>query len=227
MSTIRDLGEAQSSQTTELVSLKVLENLRLAIQQNKLKPGQHLVEEEIAKQMGVSRVPVRQAIHILQRDGLVVIEPHRGASVINLSDQDIEEIYGLRIALEMYAIAQAVVRARPDEIDELQSIVDQMRKQASEDVPPDQNQLDLKFHETICRMGGNRKLLESWQKLSTQIRMVLALKNLINNDSQTLPEGHQRVVNAIRQRDAVTAQQILVEHIKASAKRVLKGSPAL
>jgi DNA-binding GntR family transcriptional regulator len=185
-----------------------------------------LIEEDIARQMGVSRVPVRQAIHMLERDGLVVTEPHRGASVINLSDDDIEEIYGLRIALEMYAIAQAVVRAPPQkEIDALQLIVDQMRKQASEDVPPDQNQLDLKFHETICEMSGNRKLLEAWQRLSTQIRMVLALKNLVNNDSRTIPEGHQRVVDAIRRGDAATAQRILADHIKASAKRVLKIYP--
>ncbi len=222
MSSIRDSVE---SQNTELLSVKVLENLRTAIQQNQLKPGQHLFEEEIARQLGVSRVPVRQAIHKLERDGLVVIEPHRGASVVNLSDQDIEEIYGLRIALEMYAIAQATGRAQKKEIAVLQAIVDQMRKQASEDIVPDPNQLDLKFHETICEMSGNHKLLEAWQRLSTQIRMVLALKNLVNNDARTIADGHQRVIDAIRKGDAGTAQQILVGHIQASAKRILKVYP--
>lgn len=223
MSSTRDLVESQ--QNTELLSVKVLEQLRTAIQQNQLKPGQHLFEEEIARQMGVSRVPVRQAIHMLERDGLVVIEPHRGASVVNLSDQDIEEIYGLRIALEMYAIAQATVRPQESQLAALQSIVDQMRKQASEDIVPDPNQLDLKFHEMICEMGGNRKLLEAWQRLSSQIRMVLALKNLVNNDARTIADGHQRVLDSIRQRDAATAQQILVGHIQASAKRILKSYP--
>jgi len=208
---------------TELLEVKVLETLRTAIQNNELKPGQRLVEEEIARKMGVSRVPVRQAIHILERDGLVVTEPHRGATVVDLSNQDIEEIYGLRTALEMYAIGLATCRAQENDIEALQAIVDEMRKQASADPYPDQNHLDLKFHETICELSGNHKLVEAWQRLSTQVRMVLALKNLVYNDAQTIPQGHQRVVDAIRQRDAAVAQQILAEHIAASAKRVLKG----
>lgn len=220
MSTLRDTDEQLG---TELLEAKVLDMLRTAIQNNELKPGQRLVEEEIARKMGVSRVPVRQAIHILERDGLVVTEPHRGASVVDLSDQDIEEIYGLRTALEMYAIGLAVSKAQEKDIDALQSIVDEMRKQASEDVSPDQNQLDLKFHQTVCELSGNHKLVEAWERLSTQVRMVLALKNLVYNDAQTIPQGHQRVVDAIRQRDAAAAQQILAEHIAASAKRVLKG----
>lgn len=220
MPNLRDTDEQLG---TELLEVKVLENLRAAIQNNELKPGQHLVEEEIARKLGVSRVPVRQAIHILERDGLVVTEPHRGATVVDLSDQDIEEIYGLRTALEMYAIGLAATKAQEKDIDALQSIVDEMRKQASQDARSDQNHLDLKFHETICELSGNRKLVEAWQRMSAQVRMVLALKNLVYNDAQTIPQGHQRVVDAIRRRDAVAAQQILADHIAASAKRVLKG----
>ncbi len=209
--------------TTELLPERVLERLRRAILTNQLKPGQRLIEEEIARQMGVSRAPVRQAIRILERDGLVVAEPHRGATVADISDQDIEDIYELRTALEIYAIELVVERAKDAEIDTLQDIVDRMRSEANQDPSPDQNQLDLKFHETICLLSANRKLLEAWQRLSSQVRMILSLKNLVYNDWQTLPDGHQRIIDAMRQRDGANAQRVLKEHIAASAKRIRKG----
>ena len=216
-------GELLEPLNTELLEVKVLERLRLAIQTNQLKPGQRLIEEEIARQMGVSRVPVRQAIHILERDGLVVIEPHRGATVVSLSDQDIEEIYGLRTALEIYAIGLVIQKVSESDIDALQNIVDQMIKQANQDPRPDQTHLDLKFHSTICELSRNRKLLDAWERLSTQVRMVLALKTLVFDDSQTIPQGHQRVVDAIRKRDVATAQHILSDHIAMSAERLRIG----
>ncbi len=216
----RDVMEPISA---ELLENKVLEKLRSAIQTSKLKPGQRLVEKEIARQMGVSRVPVRQAIHVLERDGLIVIEPHRGATVVDLSDQDIEEIYGLRTALETYAIALLVEKAQESDINALQDIVDRMIKRATENHRPDQTNLDLKFHETLCLLSGNHRLLEAWLRLSTQLRMILAFKTLVFDDTQFIPRGHQRIVEAIRRRDVATAQHVLSEHIAMSAEQLRKG----
>lgn len=221
MNSLRNVMEPVSS---ELIEVKVLERLRSAIQTNKLKPGQRLVEKEIARQLGTSRVPVRQAIHILERDGLVVIEPRRGATVVDLSDEDVDEIYGLRTALETYAIALVVARAQEGDLDALQDIVDQMFKRATENARPDQTNLDLKFHETLFKLSGNAKLLEAWRRLSNQVRVILALKTLVYDDSQFIPRGHQRVLDAIRKRDAATAQRVLSEHIGMSAEQLRKGS---
>ncbi len=220
---MRDSHDVMEPVRSELIEAKVLEKLRSAIQTNKLKPHQRLVEKEIARQMGVSRVPVRQAIHVLERDGLVVIEPRRGATVVDLSDQDVEEIYGLRTALETYAIGLVVQKAQESDINALQDIVDRMIRRATENHRPDQTNLDLKFHETICMLSGNRKLLEAWQRLSTQLRTILAFKTLVFDDTQFIPRGHQRVVDAIRRRDATTAQRVLSEHIAMSADQLRKG----
>lgn len=209
----------------EYLETRVLERLRLAIQINQFKPGQRLMEGEIAKQMGVSRVPVRQAIHLLEHEGLVVTEPGRGAYVVNLSDRDIAEIYGLRTALEVYAISLLAQNAEPQDVDTLQAIVDQMLDEAKQNDHPDQNPLDLKFHETLCELSGNHRLLEAWRRLSTQVRMVLALKRLVYDDSLTIPQSHQRVVNAIRDHDVATAQRVLGEHIANSEKRLRTGYP--
>lgn len=209
----------------EYLEAQVLQRLRLAIQTSQLKPGQRLIEVEIAKQMGVSRVPVRQAIHILEHEGLVVTEPGRGAYVVNLSEQDIKEIYGLRAALEVYAIAQVAEKAEPKDIDRLQSIVDEMIVQANQSPHPDQNPLDLQFHETLCELSGNRRLLEEWRRLSTQVRMVLALKMLVDDDSLTIPQSHRRLVDAIRAHDVATAHRVLAEHIATSERRLRKGYP--
>lgn len=225
MNALRETMQAIEPLNREYLETQVLQRLRLAIQTNQLKPGQRLLELEIAKQMGVSRVPVRQAIHILEHEGLVVTEPGRGAYVVNVSEQDISEIYGLRTALEVYAIARVAQKSEPKDVDRLQSIVDEMLTQANQNPHPDQNPLDLKFHETLCELTGNRRLIEAWRRLSTQVRMVLALKMLVYDDSLTIPQGHQRVVNAIREHDVATAQRVLAEHIARSEERLRKGYP--
>ena len=108
----------------ETLKSKVYKVLREAIQTGALHPDQHLVEEEISNQLGVSRVPVREAITFLEQDGLVVRELGRGARVANPSEKDVEDIYGLRIALELHALVINIEKISDDDLQRLEKLVD-------------------------------------------------------------------------------------------------------
>ncbi|OGO16740.1 MAG: hypothetical protein A2Z14_13970 [Chloroflexi bacterium RBG_16_48_8] len=206
----------------ESLKSKVARALRLAIQSGQLKPGQHLVEEELAHQLGVSRVPVREAIRILEADGLLVTEHGRGASVSNQSEKDIEEIYGLRTALESYCLSQVIDHTPKDEIDQLQMLVDQMFAWQPNDDRVELLEMDLAFHERLCELADNEKLLQTWRSHMAQLRMLLVLSDAYLEDPGGIAKGHQRIVDAIHEQDIAKAHQVLQQHFEKSKERILR-----
>lgn len=206
----------------ESLKSKVARSLRTAIQSGQLKPGQHLVEEELAHQLGVSRVPVREAIRILEADGLLVTEHGRGASVANPSETDIEEIYGLRTALESYCLSQIIERAPEGEIDHLQSLVDQMFEWDPEGDRVELLEMDLDFHERLCEMADNEKLLQTWRSQMAQLRMLLVLSDAYLEDPGGIAKGHQRIVDAIHEGNIPKAHKVLQRHFDKSKERILR-----
>lgn len=206
----------------ESLKSKVARALRLAIQSGRLKPGQHLVEEELAQQLGVSRVPIREAIRILETDGLLVTEHGRGASVANPSDTDIEEIYGLRIALESYCLEQVIDYTAEEEIEHLQNSVDQMFAWQPNEGRVELLEMDLAFHEKLCELADNDKLLQTWRSQMAQLRMLLVLSDAYLEDPGGIANGHQRIVDAILERDIAKARIVLREHFNKSKERILR-----
>ena len=209
----------------ETLEGQAFQQLRHAIRSGELRPGQRLVESDIAARMGVSRIPIREAIRSLERDGLVVAERGRGAHVITLSNADVQEIYGLRAALEVYAVELLIAGDRAAAADALGECVTEMLRPAERHSRDELMQIDLRFHETICELSGNRRLLEAWRRLSDQIRVLLQLKDLVADDSGRLPAGHQGIVDAIRRGDAATCGDVLRTHIRRSAEQVLSAAP--
>lgn len=206
----------------ESLKSKVARSLRLAIQTGQLEPGQRLVEEEIANQLGVSRVPVREAIRVLEADGLLVTEHGRGASVANPSVVDIEEIYGLRIALESYCLGKIIEKGDETAVDLLQPLVDKMSKWRSGDDRSELLELDLIFHERMCEMANNERLLSTWRSQMAQLRMLLVLSDAYLEDPGGIERGHQRIVDAIGRRDLTECREVLQYHFDKSKARILQ-----
>ena len=170
----------------ETLKSKVSRVLREAIQTGQLKPGQRLVEEEISQQLGVSRVPVREAIANLEQDGLVVRELGRGARVANPSETDVEEIYGLRLALELYSLKIAFDEIRAKNLDTFQKLVEEMSASIEREDFSNLMDVDLAFHETICKIAGNSRLLEAWRSQVSQLRMLLTLSGSVDYDMRNI-----------------------------------------
>lgn len=201
---------------------EVYEALRRAITSGDLVPGQRLVEATLANQLGVSRAPLREAIGVLERDGLISRLPRRGMVVSVLSRRDVVEIYGLRTALETWAIARACEEASAEEVAGLESIVDGMRHAIDSDDMKRLAERDVAFHRALCALSHNDRLVAVWNSNYSQI---LILSNQASVERKPyireFPDRHLAIVRAIAGRKCDAAQRIIGQHIQSAARRTL------
>lgn len=194
--------------------------IREAIVSGVLRPGQRLVELDLAQRLGISRAPVREALRLLESEGLVVAEPHRGAHVAHFSRHDLWEIYTLRAAVEGLAVRLVAASPTLEVIDRLESLVHQMRETAACGERERLTDLDLEFHRTICQAANHRRLLEAWEGMSAQVRMFVAITSQHRLPPEQLVRYHEVVLEAIRHRDPDRAEATLKSHILEYGERI-------
>ena len=217
-----------SAPSSRTLSDHVIQELRQAILTGQLKPGQRIVEREIAEAMKTSRGPVRDALKLLENERLVVRYPHKGTFVAWLNLQDAEEIYSLREAIESLAVDYAIKHATAEQIDELGKLVETMAIQAERDYTQfEATDIDLDFHHTMCRISGHRRLLAAWEALNPQIRMLLLYHRtqLPDDFRERGVEWHHHIVDALRQRNAELAHQLLRKHLAVSFQSLAESFP--
>lgn len=204
------------------VNREVYEALRRAIISGELVPGQRLVEATLANRLGVSRAPLREAIGVLERDGLISRLPRRGMAVSVLSRKDVIEIYGLRTALETWAIAKACEEASAEEIADLASIVDRMRDAIACDDVKRVAEGDVAFHRALCASSHNDRVVAVWNSNYSQIQ-ILSNQSTVEGRPyiREFPERHLVIVRAIAAGNRDAAQRVIVEHIQSAARRTL------
>lgn len=218
------------SELSQLQPLKVL-NLREhiaglvrnAILDGSFGAGERLVESAIAEHLNVSRAPVREALAALEREGVVVHVPRRGYSVIEFTDKDVHEIYSLRLLLETEALRRAMGRATEQELDSMQRIVDALGQAALERREPDRIvELDLSFHESLCRMADHGRLYAAWHSTSTQARVLIGLTSRTHYHQPEQPkELHLRILETIREKDMSRGEAYLTDHILDAQRRAM------
>ena len=152
--------------TLEAQALKQIKN---AIGSGRLRPGDRIVEEDLAKKMGMSRFPIREAIRALEKEGLLVSIPFKGAHIPQLDEKDFEELYALRSGLEELAIRTFMANITKEKVKKLDSIVNAMEQATKEGAVNKLISEDVKFHRTLCQLSGNRRLLEIWMTLENQL----------------------------------------------------------
>jgi DNA-binding GntR family transcriptional regulator len=207
----------------------VVHQLRQAILTGQLKPGQRIVEREIAEAMQTSRGPVRDALKALENERLVVRYPHRGTFVAWLSRHDAEEIYSLRETIELLATDFVIKYATDEQIDQLEALVNSMAIQAKRDYTQfEATDIDLEFHHTLCRISGHQRLLAAWEALNPQIRMVVFQHRTRQPSDFRLigVEWHRQIVDALRQRNPDLAHEMLRKHVAASFKSIVETFPS-
>ena len=202
---------------------EVLNTLRHALITGSFAAGERIREVELAARLGVSRGTLREALRHLEQEGLVVTSPHRGTFVVNPTTDEIKDLYGLRIALEGYAAEQAAQLVTPEDLDALQSVVDDFNALASTGraaLAPRLG-LDLQFHEMICEAGGNARLLRTWTELCAPLRLLLSAFEEPFMNSGEVVDQHQHAIDALRRGDGAAARTILVDHLLDSRDRML------
>ena len=225
-----------SSEVSQLQPLDVLnlrdhitQRVRGAILDGTYKPGERLVETAIADQLGVSRAPVREALSALEREGLVANAPRRGYSVIDFTDKDIDEIYSLRLLLEIGALRRAVERFTEQDLAEMQRVVDELDEAARQKTDSEKIvALDLAFHDLICRAADHSRLYSAWNSMRLQTQLLISLTSRTHYDNPEQPgELHRRILDAIWDKDLKRAEATLTDHILDAQRRAYMALRAL
>ena len=196
--------------------------IREAIISGLFPPGTRLVEQDLAEQMGISRIPVREAIQQLAEEGLVAKEPRRGAYVQSYSEEELEEIYSLRIVLERFVIERVMANWSTAAQAQLQNIVNEMMQAAKAANKLQVSQLDTKFHETLWDLAHHNLLLEVVSELRVRIIRFLAEANsTISTDELSAHAAtHQSVLDALSKGNVEAAKTRITEHILGGQKRI-------
>ncbi|MFZ5968818.1 MAG: GntR family transcriptional regulator [Bacillota bacterium] len=192
----------------------VFDHLRNAILSGDLKPGERLMEVQVAEQLGVSRTPVREAIRKLELEGLVVMMARKGAYVADVSVKDILEVLEVRSVLEGLAAYLAAERITEEELEELQHITNQFKGYIESGEKEGMIEKDREFHDRIFRSTHNNKLIQIAQGLQEQVQRFRITYFSEYHGSTALPSEHQAIVEAISNREAVQAQKLAYEHIE-------------
>lgn len=183
------------------LSEAALEELREAIVEGRLAPNTPIREVAIARQLGISRAPLREALRQLMREGLVLHVPYRGTIVAPLTVRTIEELRSLRRLLEEYAAEQLITQASDAQIATLGELVEAMEAHAAAGDIAALNLTDLQFHQRLIEISDHQMLLTVWQTYVQQIRRILALRNRINHDPRSIAAMHRDLLNALQARN--------------------------
>lgn len=207
---------------------EVTDDLRDAILSHELDSGRHLAEDELASQMGVSRGPIREALARLEREGLVTIERHRGARIASWNQQDIEEIYSMRSALEELAVEWACKNATPVDIADMEANLKEYSKLTEKQrIPKEVSRIDLEFHSILFRSAHHDRLLKTWEALRSQIHACLVYTwsqdGAINKAFLPLwGPDHRMILDLIKAKKSTVAKKEIHRHVEAGFQRVFK-----
>ena len=183
---------------TDLVG-QVARVLTQAVVEGRLAPGSKVVEAGIARELGVSRAPVREAARLLEQQGLLVASPRRGFFVRKFAADDIDDIYDLRLCVERHAAVLAARNLTPETRDRLRRQIEVLHQTADLEDPARQVEEDYRFHRLICEIAANRRLLRLFDDLASELRMVIGLIGRLYDDPHEIARTHEPVLAAIEQ----------------------------
>lgn len=190
------------------------------IRQGRLLPGARLRETELAERLGTSRTPVREAIRLLEADGLVTHLPRQGASVRGLDYGEVIELYEMRAVLEGTAARLAARMALPVEIEELVAINTELATAA---LGPPAQEINRQFHRTLLDAARNRYLLKSVSALQKTL-LILGPTTLSDPERQAgATTEHAAVIAAVAARDPDSAERAMRAHVEAALKARIRG----
>jgi DNA-binding GntR family transcriptional regulator len=179
--------------------------LREQIVGGSLPPGTRLLELRLAERFGTSQGPVREALRLLERDGLVTHVRRRGVYVRELSVTDLDEIYSLRAALEAFAARRAALRITPAGLRTLERLLERMAKAATGELKRG-IRIAIEFHEQIAVIAGHERLLQTWRSIMAQTSQYAQLAGSQAPDVAPDVDAHRRLLEAITSGDPDRAE---------------------
>ncbi len=203
----------QSFVRPESLTELVTRQLRTAIVSGELEMGGHLSETRIAKDLNVSRTPVREAINRLEMEGLLTVEPQRGTFVFHLGPSELVKLCDARVCLETTALTEAIANHPEQLAHSLEQCTDKMTEARSRQDDTAYLGLDTEFHQHLFDCADNRFLNDAYQAIAPKMA---AIRNRLGRHPDHMAKSyreHLEILEAVRQRDTETALKVLRSHI--------------
>lgn len=198
---------------TTLLPERIASTLRRAIVGSVLAPGARLEEQRLAKRLGVSRVPLREAFRVLASEGLIVIQPNRGAVVSERSEGELRELFAVRGMFEAEA-ARLLARSRPQAVlQALEAQITEMKRAVRARRHDDYGRIAAQFHDLMVAECGNRLIAQFYDRIRINLRRYqLMMANLPGSPVQSIRE-HQKILAQIRSGRPAAAARAAGEHV--------------
>lgn len=201
----------------------VCESLREAIRNGVLKPGERIMEIQLAEELGVSRTPVREAIRKLELEGYVVMMPRRGTYVANMSIRDINEIFEIRTALESLSNGLAAEHITDEELEHLQRLLVIIGGYIKDGNIEKIVETDIEFHDLMYHAARNQRLVGIISNLRDQLTRFRTLSMSYPGRLEATLDEHKAIVEAIANGDRKAASKAAEQHMENSEKTLLKA----
>ena len=198
----------------------VFQTLRQAILRGELKPGERLMEIQLANKLGVSRTPIREAIRKLELEGLVLMIPRRGAEVAEITEKSLRDVLEVRGALEELAVDLACERITEEDISKLKEAAKEFESTLSNEDVTKIAEADVKFHDIIYLSTDNQRLIQLLYNLREQMYRYRVEYLKRKEVHETLLSEHEHIIDCLEARDKSGAKEAICTHIDNQMKTV-------
>ena len=211
--TLRPIGPGIAGSPRQLGE-SVADAIVDAVAQGTLEPGQRIIEVELARQLKVSRVPIREAIKLLHAHGILNVTPNRGARVAPFDAEVIDRVFEVRVGLERIAVRDAMraYRREPRLLDGLREIISRMERMARWSDWVEFRKCDVAFHREICRASGNEIVLKLWEALARHITIIFGRELASERNFKVVIDQHQKLLELFEAGDD-GVERIIEGHI--------------
>lgn len=197
--------------------------IKNAILTNRFKPREILSEEALAEELGISRTPVRVALKELAFERLIILNKGKNAVVSDISKDDIEKVFPIRIALEPLAARYTAVNINEKQIKKLKKNLFEQEVASKTEDYNSYVQKDFEFHTLLASYADNNLLFEMIKKINTLVERFLILSETLQESFFVALEEHKKILKALEQKNACAAEELTKTHVVNVAKRILKN----
>lgn len=215
----KDVRETFRKPTT--LSVEIARHLREAIIRGELTAGEKINESRITRELSLSRSPVREALRILEAEGLVTVEPHRGARVRRASETDLEEIFDVRLMIESHGLRRDVHRLTPEAMAPLRRAVEDARAALAAADLEGWHQASLRFHDGLVALADNRLLTRLHEELKTSLRRYQIPGP--SGEPERFQVEHDAILDALEQGRVERGAQLVAAHVTNLKEALLKA----
>lgn len=198
----------------------VFNTLREAILKGDLKPGERLMELQLASKLGVSRTPIREAIRMLEQEGLAVTTPRKGAEVAKMTLKDMEDVLEIRDALDELAVRIACQKITDEQLKQLEDVKELFEKNTQTNNVKNIAEADVSFHDVIYEATGNPKLVTLLNNLREQVYRYRVEYIKDPKNYPTLITEHEAILESLKNRDVKNAVEAMHVHVANQAEAV-------